>query len=351
MSDGTRSDGDAPGARGSRGEARGEEFRVKTRGGLSPDEVRALSRLSPLRATLSLAQTWTLVAGAAALALLTRGRPLHALAVVAAVVAIAGAQHQLAVLAHEAAHYRLFSRRWLNDLAGKLCAAPLGISMLTYRVVHRIHHNHLYEPLDPDLPLMAGYPRGKYYLLRKLVKDLSGLTTLKNYSYFRGRPEGRDAGSGRPLDDTSPSLRAAARRDRRLALAVYLALFAAAIGLGYARWYLLLWVLPLITVLQAILRLRAVLEHGAVEDTRTPLQAARTNFVPFYLYWILFPHDVHYHVEHHLYPSIPHYRLADCHRLMRARGLLDGANVKTLGETLRLVFAPPRQNPPENAPS
>jgi hypothetical protein len=32
--------------------------------------------------------------------------------------------------------------------------------MLTYRIIHRIHHNHLYEPIDPDLALMAGYPRG-----------------------------------------------------------------------------------------------------------------------------------------------------------------------------------------------
>ena len=75
--------------------------------------------------------------------------------------------------------------------------------------------------------------------------------------------------------------------------------------MGFWRWYLLLWFLPLVTLLQAILRLRAVMEHGAVDDTTTPLKAARTNFVPPYLYWILFPHDVHYHIEHHLYPSIP----------------------------------------------
>lgn len=330
--------GDSGAPLGQTGGRRGEEFRVRTRGGLGPDEVRALSRLSPLRAALSLASTWALAAGCMTLA----WRWPHPLVIAAAVVGVAGAQHGLAVLSHESAHYRGCQTRWLNDLYGTLCAAPLGLSMLTYRVIHRIHHNHLYEALDPDLPLMAGYPRGRWYLVRKLAKDLTGFTTLKNYLYFFGKPAGRTADNGRPLDDTSPSLRAAAARDRRLVIALQLGFLASSIYFGFWRGYLLLWILPLVTLLQAILRLRAVLEHGAVEDTSTALKAARTNFVPFYLYWILFPHDVHYHIEHHLYPSIPHYRLARCHRLLRDQGILDGAEVATLGQAVRKVFAPVR---------
>jgi fatty acid desaturase len=332
-------------------ERAGEQFVAKARLGLRPDEVRALSQLSSPRATLSIARTLLLAAGCITLALATRGRPLHALAVAAAILGLAGAQHALAVLAHEAAHYRLYKARWLNDLAGRLCAAPLGLSMLTYRILHRIHHNHLYQPIDPDLPLMAGYPRGKLYLIRKLLKDLSGITIVKSYAYFVGRPAHYNRAAPAPLDDTSPSLRAAAARDRRMVLLVQLSLLALAIYFNVWRWYLLLWILPLITLLQAILRLRAVLEHGAVEDTSTPLKAARTNFVPLYLYWILFPLEVHYHIEHHLYPSIPHYRLARCHQMLRARGILDGAEVSTLPQALGKLFAPPRSPARPNATS
>jgi fatty acid desaturase len=314
-------------------ERAGEEFRQKPRAGLPPAEVRELSRISPARSTWSVLKTFALAAGCIVVA----WRWPHPLVVAAMLVGIAGAQHGLAVLAHEAAHYRSYQTRWLNDLVGAVCAAPLGLSMLSYRLIHRVHHNHLYEPIDPDLALMAGYPRGRAYLVRKLAKDLFGITVVKNYLYFVGKPNGT-----RPLDDTSERLRRSAARQRHLVAAANLAFFALSLELGFWRWYLLLWILPLVTLLQAILRFRAILEHGAVSDTSTPQRAARTNFVPFYLYWILFPHDVHYHIEHHLYPSIPHYRLAECHRRLRARGLLDGAEVTTLAQVLHKVFAPPR---------
>ena len=113
-------------------EPRGEEFREPVRRGLAPAELKALAQLSTARGLLALAQTAALAAAAVAAALVTRGRPLHALVVAAAILGVAGAQHQLAVLAHEAAHYRLLPSRRLNDFFGRLCAAPLGISMLTY---------------------------------------------------------------------------------------------------------------------------------------------------------------------------------------------------------------------------
>jgi fatty acid desaturase len=48
---------------------------------------------------------------------------------------------------------------------------------------------------------------------------------------------------------------------------------------------------------------------------------------------------VNYHVEHHLYPSIPHYHLPEAHRLLRAAGALEHAEVRGLGSTVRRIFA------------
>ena len=254
----------------------GEEFRSRARRGLPPDEVRALSRLSPWRAVLSSLQTAALAAASIAAAVLSRGHRGHALVVAAALLGVAGAQHALAVLAHEAAHYRSFKTRWLNDLVGMLCAAPLGLSMLTYRAIHRIHHNHLYEPLDPDLALMAGYPRGRAYLVRKLRQGSGRHHGLQELLLLRRQAAGRAPhGRHRPVAARAPRAASAGSSSPPTSPSSALSIY-----FGFWRWYLLLWFLPLVTLLQAILRLRAIMEHGAVDDTTTPLKAARTNFVP-----------------------------------------------------------------------
>ncbi|MEW6733734.1 MAG: fatty acid desaturase family protein [Acidobacteriota bacterium] len=319
------------------GIAKGEEFRIRMRGGLSPEIVRELSILSPMRATLSLVLNW----GSIALFITAATWWPHPFMIGLAVLGIAASQHGLAVLAHESAHYRMYQTGWLNDLVGCLCAIPLGLSMMTYRLVHRIHHNHLYESIDPDLALIAGYPRGRLYLLKKLAKDLVGITVLKNYRYFFGK-NALGSSSLPGIDDTSPRLKQAAARDRKLVIVLQVAALIFFIIMGWWQAYLLLWVLPLISVLQVILRLRAICEHGAVTDTTIPTKAARTTLVPFWIGWILFPHQVNYHIEHHLYPSVPHYRLAECHHRLCETGLLVDAEVATtLSATLRKIFASP----------
>jgi fatty acid desaturase len=108
--------------------------------------------------------------------------------------------------------------------------------------------------------------------------------------------------------------------------------------------YFVLWVLPLLTVLQPILRLRAIAEHGAVTDLSSPLTAARCNRTDGSLGNVVaralfFPHHVNYHLEHHLYPAVPHYNLPELHRLLEAKGVLAGAEVRDFVDTMRLVFA------------
>lgn len=321
--------------------ARGEEFRTIARAGLEPATIKRLTRLSPLRSTLAVGRTVALIALAVAAAQIWP----HPLVWLTAIVVMAGQQHALAILAHEAVHYRLYGVRWLNEMVGRLCGFFIGVSMLSYRVVHRLHHNHLYEPADPDLPLQAGYPRGRAYLAKRLLKDAAGLTTFKNYAYFFGRPGINTADeqqkSQRALDDTSPRLKDAARRDRVGTIAFQIGLLAVAVGTGWWLEYLILWVLPLVTLLQAILRFRALCEHGAVPDTREQRLATRTTLAPWWIRWILLPHHVNYHLEHHLYPAVPHYRLAECHGELRAAGMHDGAEIVSLATATRKFFADP----------
>jgi fatty acid desaturase len=318
---------------------KGEEFKDDFRKALPREVVQALARRSSWKATTAILHDVAVIAAAIAVALYFWPNPL---VILISVVVIGTRQHALFVIAHDAAHYLLYERRWLNDLAGRACATVQGLSMCTYRVIHRLHHNNLYGELDPDTALHGGYPRGKAYLLKKLMKDLSGLTAWKTYAYFLGGAPALNTATHvalRPLDDTSGKLRLEARRDRNAVIAFHLALLLAFAWAGYLVQYLVLWVLPLVTVVQAVLRLRAIAEHGATTDFSSPLTAARTNTAPAWLEWLIFPHHVNYHIEHHLYASVPHYNLPALHREMAARGVLEGAELLPFRTTLAKIFA------------
>jgi len=337
-------------------QVRGEEFRddlrapgarnAQARKALSTQELQPFTQLDDVRSLLALAQTGVLLVVAGALIVGLWGS-----AWILAGIALMGiAQHSLFILSHEAAHYRLLSHRGANDVLGRLIGMSSGVSMCTYRVTHRLHHNNLYGSEDPDTAIHGGYPRGKAYLLRKLAQDIVGWNAWKTYAYFFGAPAiNEDTQRAiRPLDDTSPQLRKAARQDRYWVVAAHIAMPIAAFAL--AGWhgvavYLVVWIVPLMTALQPILRLRAVCEHGAVSDLSSPLTAARSNrtwgnWSNRLLGGLLFPHHVNYHLEHHLYPAVPHYHLPALHRALQARGVLEGAEVRDLPDTLQMIFAP-----------
>jgi fatty acid desaturase len=318
---------------------RGEEFKDDFRKALPREIVLELTRRSALRATLPIVGDFVVIALAVAVALASWfSLPITILCILV----IGVKQHALFVVAHDAAHYLLYENRRLNDLVGRLCATVQGLSMCTYRVIHRLHHNNLYGELDPDTALHGGYPRGRAYLVKKLLKDLSGLTAWKTYAYFLGGAPALNTATKvalRPLDDTSSKLKEEARTDRNSVIAFHIALLVVFAWSGYLVQYLVLWILPLLTVVQAILRLRAIAEHGATSDFSSPLTAARTNVCPAWVAWLIFPHHVNYHIEHHLYASVPHYNLPRLHAEMAARGALDGAEVVPFGATLGKIFA------------
>jgi len=318
---------------------KGEEFKDDFRKALPKEVVSRLTRRSPWRATLAVLHDFLILAAAIAVGLYYWPNPL---VLILSVIVIGTRQHALFVIAHDAAHYLLYDNRLLNDVVGRTCAMLQGLSMCTYRVIHRMHHNNLYGELDPDTALHGGYPRGRAYLVKKLLKDLSGLTAWKTYAYFLGGAPALNTRTNvalRPLDDTAQKLKTEARNDRNMVIAFHVLLLGMFAWSGYLVQYLVLWVLPLVTVVQAILRLRAIAEHGATTDFTSPLTAARTNLAPAWLEWLIFPHHVNYHIEHHLYASVPHYNLPALHREMRANRILEQAEVMPFALTLRKIFA------------
>ena len=289
---------------------------------LAPADLRPLQQLSTTRALAALAGTWGLIAAAIAAALWSG----HWAVWIVAALVVGRCQHALAVLMHDAAHYRLLDNRALNDFVGQwLCAKPIASHLYIYRTVHLRHHRYLHTDQDPDLSLSAPFPCGRRSFVRKLVRDALGVSALVMRGYVTvDKTTGRmrfTPGQGNLFRYWSAPTIAT----RALAAAIVGGL----VWAGYGLAFLCLWVLPLLVVYQVILRARGVLEHAAVPDKTDPLRNARTVVSRNPLaQFFLNPHHVGYHLEHHLYPGVPHYYLPRLHAALAATGKFDGALVE-----------------------
>jgi fatty acid desaturase len=265
--------------------------------------LRALTRKSPLRVVASIGRCWLLLAAALALVAL---RPGWATALVAFVV-VGTQQYALSILAHDGKHRNLFASKRVNDLVSvALLAAPLGVDFEGDRVRHLSHHWRLGEDDDPDRDLYSadGKARKGPFLL-----FLSGLNSLP---FFRRSIVGEP--SKRPLAARLASL----VRARWPAIPAQL-LLVAVLTWTIGVWaYPALWIGPLYVLVFMPTRFRQFCEHG---QPRVPDEAADADrlvtFRPNLVERILFaPMRMGYHAEHHLYPSVPYYRLPELARLI-----------------------------------
>src|SRR6185436_19078741 len=91
----------------------------------------------------------------------------------------------------------------------------------------------------------------------------------------------------------------------------------------------LLWVGAWLTTYRLVSRLRSIAEHGMVPDPADPLKNTRTTLAGRWERLLVAPNYVNFHLEHHLLMTVPHYNLPRLHRLLRERGVLNGACVQT----------------------
>ncbi|GIR69219.1 MAG: hypothetical protein CM15mP74_04700 [Halieaceae bacterium] len=73
-----------------------------------------------------------------------------------------------------------------------------------------------------------------------------------------------------------------------------------------------------------VVRLRQVAEHAAVPDANNPDPRFNTRTVdaPAWQRYLMAPSYVNYHLEHHLMPAVPCYRLPAFRALLQDKGLL-----------------------------
>jgi fatty acid desaturase len=219
-----------------------------------------------------------------------------------AVVVIGGRQFGLAVLLHDAVHWRLFPRPAANNgIARWLCAHPVWAELPEYRRQHHLHHRHTRQTEDPDLALAPDLPLARGALWRDLALDLCGATAVRG------------------LLSTAP-WRVGVWPEWWGPVASNAALLSALAALGHWWIYPLLWLLPRLTWYQLAVRIRNIAEHGLVGDDGDPLRNTRTVAAGCLARAILAPYWVNYHLEHHLMVFVPCWKLPRAHAILLAKG-------------------------------
>ncbi|VTR94379.1 fatty acid desaturase : Fatty acid desaturase OS=Hyphomicrobium sp. (strain MC1) GN=HYPMC_1104 PE=4 SV=1: FA_desaturase [Gemmata massiliana] len=85
-------------------------------------------------------------------------------------------------------------------------------------------------------------------------------------------------------------------------------------GAPAVPYFLLLWVAPLFTAFAFFMILRQLVQHG--NGGRGWINNTRTFLVAPFIRFAVFPFGQDYHLPHHMYATVPHYRLKKLHALL-----------------------------------
>ena len=285
---------------------------------ISKEQYEEIKEKQDWRNVLSISSNWLQMSAAMALFFFYP----NVITFLVALVIIGSRQFALAVLAHDAAHNLLFANNKVNDWAGQwFCAYPIFQDNRVYRPYHLKHHRHTETDDDPDLVLSSPFPITKRSFIRKVFRDLTGITGVKRYwgslsSIFRTKGDN----VFNKISKTSNKLHGF--------LISNLIIFILISTTMHWSLFLLLWWLPSFTYYSLIIRIRNISEHAVTpgnddfDNTRTTKSTVLTRF-------LMVPHNVNYHLEHHLFTRCPWYNLPKAHSMMIENGYEDKMCLET----------------------
>jgi fatty acid desaturase len=236
-----------------------------------------------------------------------------------------GPLHDLLVQGHEGTHDLISRNRGINDFFAWFTLALAGISAEAHRRFHLDHHHYAHTPQDPEFQffdrVIHGVPGWAYFFI-----PLFAQIGVNTYGLQKKMP-----GEVR----------------RRIALELFGAALlhgTIAFVLGWRR-YLIFVVAPMVTGLYVASVLRSVTEHHDVTEGNqwTNARSIVTHPVIEFLW-----SNVNYHLEHHLYPSVPYHALPELRRALAADYQAHRSNVESgYGRTALVLLRDPRHFAPK----
>ncbi|MFO0881456.1 MAG: fatty acid desaturase [Gemmataceae bacterium] len=85
-------------------------------------------------------------------------------------------------------------------------------------------------------------------------------------------------------------------------------------GVWAWAYYALLWVVPIFTSFSFFMILRQIVQHG--NGDRGWLTNTRIFYVSRFINFSVFPMGMEYHLPHHMYATVPHFRLRELHQIL-----------------------------------
>ena len=207
-------------------------------------------------------------------------------------------------LLHECTHQSPFRSLWLNETAGWISGAIVGLPFIWFRYFHLAHHRFTNHPAnDPEL---AAGPRpqnlGSYGL------HITGLPvwTSQIMTLFR------NAAGGASDSFIPKSARSKIRIESSLLLLLYMVI--TVYSLTVSSILLWLWLVPILLG-QPFLRLYLLAEHGRCPPVANMLENSRTTFTNRIIRFLAW--NMPYHAEHHSLPMVPFHQLPALHQLAK----------------------------------
>jgi len=227
-----------------------------------------------------------------------------------AVIIIGARMHALAILMHDASHFRFLKNRKWNDLVTNyLTMYPIFTSIEIYRSNHLRHHQHLNTEEDPDWVAKLGnraftFPKSRTEFLLTVASYLALYQGIMDAVWFLKRFNTKDKKT------------VITTENKALKVLFYILFFGALTYFGIWKYFLIFWIVPYFSTFFMFQYIRSVAEHFGELAYENNLSASRTVKATLIEQFFLAPHNVGYHLEHHLYPGVPFYHLPKLHELL-----------------------------------
>lgn len=219
--------------------------------------------------------------------------PLNFLLQIAVFFSLGWLQYCIAQAFHEAIHQKLGYKNMDGFISGILTAYPIGLTP-SYCQLHLAHHRYAGDPLfDPDYHTYSYFPPSKIKMLWHFLKKFLVLPAILQFFTMKKREIGKPGHS---------SSKTKALKENILLIIVQLTIlgiFTLAFNPGY---YIIFWLLPLVTVVKSMNSIRLLCEHGDPKKTFV----YRSFTTPGYILGVF---GFNKHGEHHIYEKVPYENL------------------------------------------